>query len=138
MSFSPGGHFRINIGLFPGLFLYFLRTFCLLMKFCTYIVELFIILWWLCCETKKLYGGIFMGALCWRIYIYIYIYIYIHMYVYIYIFLWRREGGEGGGDEGDGTYSVFFFIFYYFKGSIYFHEVLEITFLLLPWASHKK
>ena len=136
MSFSPGGHFRINIGLFPGLFLYFLRTFCLLMKFCTYIVELFIILWWLCCETKKLYGGIFMGALCWRIYIYIYI--YIHMYVYIYIFLWRREGGEGGGEERDGTCSVFFFIFYYFKGLIYFHEVLQITFLLLLWASHKK
>ena len=104
MSFSPGGHFRICIGLFHGIFLYFLRTLCFHMKCCTYIVDNTLI-------VVKLKN--FMGVYIWGP--------FAGGYIYIYIFFF--EEGVGERREGGSTYSVFFSMFYYFKGSIYFHEI---------------
>ena len=47
--------FGVFFGLFCGIFLYFLRTFSFLMKFCTYILDNTLI-YSNGCQTKKLWG----------------------------------------------------------------------------------
>ena len=108
MSFSPVGHFRICIGLVHGIFLYFLRTLCFHMKCCTYIVDNTLI-------VVKLKN--FMGVYIWGP--------FAGGYIYIFFFF---EEGVGERREGGSTYSVFFSMFYYFKGAIYFHEISDKLF----------